>query len=71
MPGPLAAVLHVPDLGETSAGNAEELYIRNLVCWLYRMGVFFANRGWAYGKLQDLVSIGSSRSQSAFRRIIP
>jgi hypothetical protein len=31
VPGPLAAVLNVPDLGETSAGNAEELYVYFLV----------------------------------------
>jgi hypothetical protein len=33
VPGPLAAVLNVPDLGETSTGNAEELYWYILVCW--------------------------------------
>ena len=37
VPGPLAAVLNVPDLGETSTGNAEELYECALACWLYHM----------------------------------
>ena len=40
MPGPLAAVLNVSDLGETSTGNAEELYECTLVCWLYHMEGF-------------------------------
>ena len=71
VPGPLAAVLNVPDLGETSTGNAEELYWYILVCWEHRMGGIRVNRGRAYGKLQDLVSIGSSRSQSALCRNIP
>ena len=65
MPGPLAAVLNVPDLGETSTGNAEELYWYILVCWEHRMGGIRVNRGRAYGKLQDLVSIGSSLCRKA------
>jgi hypothetical protein len=71
VPGPLAAVLNVPDLGQTSTGNAEELYECVLVCWLSRFGRFLGSGGRAYGKLQGLVSIGSSRSQSARCRIIP
>jgi hypothetical protein len=63
VPGPLAAVLHVPDLGETGTGNAEELYLYILVCWFYGMGEVLGNPGWSYGKLRDLVSIESSRSQ--------
>jgi hypothetical protein len=31
VPGPLAAVLNVPDLGETGAGDAEELCVYILV----------------------------------------
>jgi hypothetical protein len=45
VPGPLAAVLNVPDLGETSAGNAEELCALILVCWSCRSGKYLVVGG--------------------------